>query len=347
MKQFKRNFFSALMVLTFCICLGMIGQPMNASAASSQVNLNLGQWRKQEKFTKNIDTKYYKVTLPKAGSMTMRGVVFDGEYEIELLLADKKNGYMASWLGGGTESKPMIWTDSLWLEKGIYYIKIRAEKPVDAGKFWIKADFRPIGSNETEPNNTFSRANRIPLDQKRRGLCSPEDYYDYYTFTLSKKREVTVHLTTYFGGCSIDVYNSKKKNLAKKEWLAGREEAPDATSIELDLPAGKYYVRVGSMLTGYYDLEVKTIKTLVEEIILKKQSAEIYRGDKLKLNAYVFPTYATNRKVTWTSSNTRVATVSSTGLVTAKAAGTAKIIARTTDGTKLTASCRITVRDRH
>ena len=39
-------------------------------------------------------------------------------------------------------------------------------------------------------------------------------------------------------------------------------------------------------------------------------------------------------------------TVSSNGLVTAKAAGTAKITARTTDGTKLTASCQITVRNK-
>ena len=61
------------------------------------------------------------------------------------------------------------------------------------------------------------------------------------------------------------------------------------------------------------------------------------------LIATVTPSNATNKNVTWTSSNTAVATVSSAGVVTSKANGTAVITAKTTDGTNLTATCNVTV----
>ncbi len=66
-------------------------------------------------------------------------------------------------------------------------------------------------------------------------------------------------------------------------------------------------------------------------------------GNTLQLTATVLPTNATNRTVTWKSSNTSVATVSNSGLVTAKSPGSATITATTTDGTYLSANCALTV----
>ena len=61
------------------------------------------------------------------------------------------------------------------------------------------------------------------------------------------------------------------------------------------------------------------------------------------LTATITPSNATNKNVTWTSSNISVATVSDAGVVTSKANGTAIITAKTTDGTNLTATCNVTV----
>ncbi|MBB6110036.1 Glycosidase [Mucilaginibacter lappiensis] len=71
-------------------------------------------------------------------------------------------------------------------------------------------------------------------------------------------------------------------------------------------------------------------------------SATIAAGLTQQLIATIAPTNATNTNVTWTSSNTAVATVSATGLVTAIAAGTATITVKTQDGSK-TATSSITV----
>ena len=66
-------------------------------------------------------------------------------------------------------------------------------------------------------------------------------------------------------------------------------------------------------------------------------------GATKQLTAYVMPVgEATNTAVTWTSDNTSVATVSSSGLVTAKANGTATITVTTADG-GYTDTCVVTV----
>ena len=61
-----------------------------------------------------------------------------------------------------------------------------------------------------------------------------------------------------------------------------------------------------------------------------------------QLTATIAPANATNKNITWTSSNNAVATVSSSGLVTAITAGSAVITVTTQDGAK-TATCNITV----
>lgn len=66
-------------------------------------------------------------------------------------------------------------------------------------------------------------------------------------------------------------------------------------------------------------------------------------GRRLDLAATVLPDGASQR-VTWTSSNRRIATVSSSGVVTAKTRGTVTITAKAR-GTNVTASCTITVKN--
>ena len=74
---------------------------------------------------------------------------------------------------------------------------------------------------------------------------------------------------------------------------------------------------------------------------MDKSSATLTEGDELILTATVNPDNATNKNVTWTSSNGTVASVSN-GKVTALKAGKATITVKTEDGGK-TATCEVTV----
>jgi uncharacterized protein YjdB len=80
----------------------------------------------------------------------------------------------------------------------------------------------------------------------------------------------------------------------------------------------------------------------VTGVSVTPSSASVIVTDSLKLKAVLSPVYPSNSNVSWTSSNTSVATVNASGLVKAKAVGTATITVTTADGNK-TASSVITV----
>lgn len=87
-----------------------------------------------------------------------------------------------------------------------------------------------------------------------------------------------------------------------------------------------------------------TKKVNVNSIKLSATSASITKGYTKTLKATVSPSNASVPGVKWTSSNTKVATVSSKGKVTAVSVGTATITCTSTDNSKIKATCKITVK---
>ncbi|TDW50026.1 putative secreted protein (Por secretion system target) [Flavobacterium sp. 270] len=80
----------------------------------------------------------------------------------------------------------------------------------------------------------------------------------------------------------------------------------------------------------------------VTGVSVNPTTATVGLGSTQQLNGVIAPANATNQNVTWTSSNTAVATVNAYGLVTAVSAGTTTITVKTVDGNK-TANSAITV----
>ena len=80
----------------------------------------------------------------------------------------------------------------------------------------------------------------------------------------------------------------------------------------------------------------------VTGVTLNKTDLMLEIGGSETLTATVAPADATNKNVTWKSSNTAVATVDDNGKVTGVAAGEATITVTTEDGGK-TATCKVSV----
>ena len=89
-------------------------------------------------------------------------------------------------------------------------------------------------------------------------------------------------------------------------------------------------------------INVESVNILVENVVLDRTAASLELGEELVLTATVSPINATNKSVTWSSSNTDIATVDDTGLVTALSEGIATISVSTTDGNFI-ATSEITV----
>ena len=88
---------------------------------------------------------------------------------------------------------------------------------------------------------------------------------------------------------------------------------------------------------------VKVNPIPVSKITLNKTSATMTKGGTLTLKATISPSNATNKTLKWSSSDSKIVKVSSSGKVTAIKNGTATITCKSADGKKVT--CKITVKD--
>jgi len=111
----------------------------------------------------------------------------------------------------------------------------------------------------------------------------------------------------------------------------------DFESVWMLDPTTEYYYPILRSI-GYI---VSTPVIAVTGVSLNKTALQLKAGENETLIATIRPTDATNKNVTWTSSDTDVASVHD-GLVTAKKAGTAVITVITEDG-NFTAVCAVTV----
>ena len=88
-----------------------------------------------------------------------------------------------------------------------------------------------------------------------------------------------------------------------------------------------------------------TVMQPVEGITLDQTSIIIEEfGEMVKLNATILPEDASNKSISWSSSNPAVCTVSANGTVIAVGNGTATVIATTVDG-GIPATCVVNVKD--
>ena len=87
-----------------------------------------------------------------------------------------------------------------------------------------------------------------------------------------------------------------------------------------------------------------TVKQPVTAIALSDATTSLWVDDTKTLTATVTPTDASNTAVNWSSSNTKVATVSSNGVITAKGKGSCTITCTAADGYGTKSTCKVIVK---
>ena len=150
------------------------------------------------------------------------------------------------------------------------------------------------------------------------------------------------------GKVKVSVYKTKPSKASKSvKWKSSNKKV--ATVSKSGYVTGKKKGTVKITATSKKRKKVKkTIKIKVtnlkaKSVTMSKKSAILFPNDKTTLKATVKGSAGFyNQGVTWKSSNTSVATVTSKGIVTAKKAGKATITATEKGGSKK-ATCAVTV----
>ncbi len=183
--------------------------------------------------------------------------------------------------------------------------------------------------------------------------------YKYFRLEISAVRsgicmqmsEMQLFSYEYFGlGTTYGSINVTPDDAASELTVALRNENAGADTYTLTATVGSgTYTFSKSDITfengKYYDIRVPMNAKKLSYINLNKTSANLFIGGTVTLSvSYSSPSDAVDKTVSWSSSNTSVATVNaSTGKVTAVAGGTATITATANDGGGAMATCSITV----
>lgn len=103
------------------------------------------------------------------------------------------------------------------------------------------------------------------------------------------------------------------------------------------------YDSVGGTANPYSYAKLQTIYVPATSIEIDFESVELVKGTVKQLSAIVLPTDADSTEYSWSSSDSNIVSVSSTGLITANSSGEAYVIATLNADSTLVDSCKVKV----
>lgn len=183
---------------------------------------------------------------------------------------------------------------------------------------------------------------KIIVKQDGKNASAGSTYVEIYSFRVQKTESESVDKTAL--QALYDTVASYKESDYTAESFAKLTTAAElALKVLEGEEAGNAEVSdTCSQLQDAIDNLVRIVKA--EGVAISQAEAGLEPGETLQLAAYVKPENATNKNITWESSNEQAAAVDQNGAVTAVADGVSVIKAITQDG-GFEAACTVTVKE--
>ncbi|MBE6789889.1 MAG: hypothetical protein E7535_01700 [Ruminococcaceae bacterium] len=234
-------------------------------ATANEITLNSTVTGSVAQMLSGIDRDYFCFAVDAPGAVML-------EFS-HLPTEEDKDGWNISLLDkNGTALYREIskWSDDILsspeigLDTGIYYVLIDSDNLyLNPDDYYLTVTFFPGDDFESEPNNSFEKADVLTADTPVTGIisdCETDYDYDYYTFTTEKDMEVSVILDheVLAGNKEIFSFSVYDSDLSPVSAEVGGEGGftdigvpANAERVQADfkvLPAGTYYIKVSSGL---------------------------------------------------------------------------------------------------
>ena len=158
--------------------------------------------------------------------------------------------------------------------------------------------------------------------QNAGSALSPKLTLNATSITLKTKQKTKkVQVTGLAAGDAVDSWISSDEKVVK---VSGTAAGTCTITAQKKTGNATIYVKLKSGLTGTIQVKVQKKKVAATKVVVAEKTVNLQKGQKQKINAYIQP-LTTEDKLTFTSSNKKVATVSKDGTITAKKAGKANI----------------------
>ncbi len=316
------------------------------------------------------DYDYYRFYIPQAGKVTidfLGTTGTDGAYIASLYLYSNQIDYSASWnvyrtvSGAGTTAliNAGARTTNLFLPQGTYFLRSYAE---DDDKSWGQTYSLRVahdaGKYEVENNNAQNANNPLSLATTyAASLYRPgwSDDYDYYRFYVPQPSWMSIDFrfpASSAANTQADVYLYNAAGYSLEWSIKGVASNAKMSSLMqsgskkiLKLQHGIYYMRVyGDDDYISWGKEYKFIVAThnITHIDTPQKTVNLAKGRSMTLPVM---SYSGNNPLstylTWSSTDTYVASVDQNGKVTARNPGKAMIIAKAKNGRILNVTVKV------
>lgn len=286
------------------------------------------------------DIKVPTTTKKEEKDTTKPYIVLKGEKEININVGQKFDdpGFNATDNFDGDITSKVIKEGSVDINKaGVYTILYKVSD--NAGNTAeekrivkvIAASTTTTKVPTTTKKNTTTTKRQTTTKQATKPTTPP-------TISLYGNKTITLNIGESYNDPGYSAYDSLGTNITSSVKISSNVN----TSI-----SGTYYVtysvsdRYGNNASINRIVVVKSASITLKGITISPNTIELNRGTSKSLTVYYTPNNATDKSLTWTSSNPSVAQVSN-GTVYAKARGAATITAKSSNGK--TASVKVTVK---
>lgn len=211
----------------------------------------------------NDSEDIYKITFTKPGRLSMDMTSYMNYYRMIIYnsqgekIWDTDNRYWNENLQYTTEN----WYADLSAD--YYYISITGFS--DKGNYSLTTSFKDAGETITEPNNEFSTAYRLSLNQQIQGQIAEDDEKDIFIFTLDQAIELGVSVTSYMEYYSVYIYDSNGESVWSNTGNRWNENVGyRSDNWKVTLSAGTYYLEVREYAnrTGNYTLSIGAMPSM-------------------------------------------------------------------------------------
>lgn len=262
------------MLLPALIAMLLLVEP--ASATSIHTLPIQGQVKGE--LTKDDARQTYELTLTEAGRVTFDLTsAIDAYGTFELMDAYNDSIFFTFLKGSAQNPGRTVYVRDL--EKGTYRLSVSNDRGNgDLGAFTIQTTFKAAATDDIEPNNGTAEAQPLAFGKKTRGYLSTQDTVDVYGIKLTKAGRLTIDLSSYIGDYTmvqlVDAYNDH----VYSTYVKGASNNPGKFFRQVDLEAGKYYLRVYDEVsnddTGVYEVTATFMPALNTEVEPNNGSVE-------------------------------------------------------------------------
>lgn len=189
------------------------------------------------------DTDFYKVVVPKSGNITIKLKNVSGS-EWEGTFLDANGNTMTTIYSDNSELVKGSSSVDIGLPKGTYYFKLEDGKY--NSEYALTINYKESAYFEKEFNNSITSANNIALNKYYEGTIQHSSDVDFYKFTLPSAGSVNLSLSTLPKSEWYVHLQNAQGEIYEYFYTDDSELVKGRNSVNIGLPKGTYYVKVGS-----------------------------------------------------------------------------------------------------